>query len=916
MKNIFFLLSLFLAFSGLSQVEIKVIFKGVIEDTNGKAISSAGLYLLQNGATISSTSSNKTGGFILSASVVKKDPLVVQCSKPGYLNRNLLFDISDLAIPKKVLSLTIMLGENMSIQMFPINPLLSFTVGSNDFAEKFKWNEKQLECTNDAAYKKKYSDSLKLRVRKEEGRLLLEKFKTKSRELEQVQNYKLALKYIDTALTVQGTYALSDTSLNRRKQQITKNLNTQILAQKKQKSIDSLFHVGDSLLTLLKWQDAEKVYKMVTKFDPKSEKLKTKLASIATFKKEEDERKKELSAWAKNRAECTRLASGKKYNEAITAINKSKSLGKIPQILKDKIPSVVDSLNLLLKEQNLDNEVKKATDAAKKIKSDNTAMKSALDKITSLISNYKEIKKQTTSFSDLDKIITTYVDAEIKRAYDLQSKQDFDKAIQVYEQTKEILAFTHDFNTKQLKVSDIDQKVVAAQKAKEADIQSYNVAIKSVKNTLDSLTFDAKYGASFQPKAALGKIKTLLASNALKLKAKNPEVVALNNRYLKVKPYFENNAKVLKTMVNKDSTKSLNAANDFYAKAKAAEVGNLELAFLQTKIDSIKLKFKSSNANNSGNNVIGIIVSPPSGAKILTANSKNNSSLTSHERLNLLQQDALDKRSLAVERYNTSQTREYNETNRLQHNFTEQQTKTVVLMNEKISNQNKLNELKNRDFVENTNKQIIDKSIESQEINRKDKITQDRLRNRTDSINAHHQDRHNATSLEFQNFVDSVSVQRMKKDIESSEQNKLQDISQRSALNETNNTKLKQDHQTLEASKQSQRAHEKVMSYVDTKTQAPNYLKDEKGICYPWNCMTELKYVYEDEAGFETGKLIRRIVVGANGYGVIYDQVINANGTSSFSMNGQAISETIWLQDSNGTRFFEPGGPITPAKCP
>ena len=178
----------------------------------------------------------------------------------------------------------------------------------------------------------------------------------------------------------------------------------------------------------------------------------------------------------------------------------------------------------------------------------------------------------------------------------------------------------------------------------------------------------------------------------------------------------------------------------------------------------------------------------------------------------------MDKRTLAIDRYNAGQSREHDEINRTQLNFTEQQKTSILLINEKISDQNKLNELNNRDNGENTNKQMINKSLESQEINRKDKILQDKLRNRTDSINAHHQDQHYSTSLQFQDFVDSIGVQRTKKDAESSEQNKQQDISQRNVLKETNNAKLKIDQQAQESGKQTQRAYEKVMNYVDTKT--------------------------------------------------------------------------------------------------
>jgi tetratricopeptide (TPR) repeat protein len=911
-------MSFVLASLGFAQMEIKLIVKGSISDTSKSILSGTSIYLLQENVTVASSLSEKNGSFVLVGSVYNKAPLTVQFSKQGFLTRNVLYDISGLEIPKKVVSITVMLAENLKVQMFPVKPIFNFTVGTNDYAEKFKWDEKQAECIPDVAYKTKYNDSLRTRVWQEEGKLKLEKFKTKSKELEQVQNYKLALDYLDTAISTQTGHNLVDTSLSRKKTMLQKAFSAQQLAQQKQKSIDSLFHKGDSLLALLKWQDAEKVYNQVKTLDPKSEKLQIKLKSIDAIKKEEDDRKNEIIACKKNRDDCTSLASNKKYSEAITAITKNKTLTRIPQALKNAVAVTVDSLNLLIKEQNLDKEVMTAMEASKKVKSDNPTMKNALEKVSALISNYESKAKQASTFADLDKVIKDYVEAEIQKGYDLQSKQEYDKAIQVYDQTKDILAFTHDAANKQTKVNDIDQKVEAAKRAKEQDLQNFNLALTKVKNALDSLTFDTKYGANYQPTVAFGIIKTLLANSPLKQKLTTPEVSVLKTRMTKLESYFNPNAKLLKNIAVKDSTKALQAANEFLTKAGVAEVGKLEITFLKNKIDSLQAKMKIAPAASGSNTVRGIVLSPPPGAKLYTGNPSvlQTSLSSSSDRQAQRIRNVWDKLKASVDDANYRASVQHEEAVRANRNFVE----TLEAVRSQISQEEaelaKKREISNRDLVNETQAKIAEQNLANQVLTERLADIQDRQRNLHDSIMAHQSDNHNLAREATQHFVDSMNVVKTQKDIEAELQNKSLDEAQRKTVNDNQTATYLANQAALEQTKRAQRAQEERMNYVKVENYTPNYLKNDSGQCFPWNAMTELVYTYEDAFGFEIGKVVRRVVVNAQGYGVVYEQTVNESGVSSFTLNGQAITETIWLHDSYGSPFLSEGGPINPPTCP
>ena len=107
----------------------------------------------------------------------------------------------------------------------------------------------------------------------------------------------------------------------------------------------------------------------------------------------------------------------------------------------------------------------------------------------------------------------------------------------------------------------------------------------------------------------------------------------------------------------------------------------------------------------------------------------------------------------------------------------------------------------------------------------------------------------------------------------------------------------------------------KIADYVDTRTYSPNYLKDTAGNCLKWNHMTEFIYQFQNELGFTTSILVRRVVVNKDGYGVIYEKVTSDSGKCAYSLNGQPIPESIWLHDSTGESIFIQDGPIEPVGC-
>ena len=98
---------------------------------------------------------------------------------------------------------------------------------------------------------------------------------------------------------------------------------------------------------------------------------------------------------------------------------------------------------------------------------------------------------------------------------------------------------------------------------------------------------------------------------------------------------------------------------------------------------------------------------------------------------------------------------------------------------------------------------------------------------------------------------------------------------------------------------------QKMKDYQKYYETTPNYLKNEAGVLYEKNKMTEVIYKIKNLQGYVSSVVIRRVVVDINGYGVVYEQTTNENGKNSFTRNGLLITETIWFNESTGDNVIK-----------
>jgi hypothetical protein len=98
---------------------------------------------------------------------------------------------------------------------------------------------------------------------------------------------------------------------------------------------------------------------------------------------------------------------------------------------------------------------------------------------------------------------------------------------------------------------------------------------------------------------------------------------------------------------------------------------------------------------------------------------------------------------------------------------------------------------------------------------------------------------------------------------------------------------------------------EKIAASKVELTNAPNNLKDEDGVLFPKNAMTERTYTVKNAQGFVTTVIVRRVVVDKNGYGVVFEQTTKEDGVNNFTRNGQIITDYIWFNESTGANVIE-----------
>jgi hypothetical protein len=163
------------------------------------------------------------------------------------------------------------------------------------------------------------------------------------------------------------------------------------------------------------------------------------------------------------------------------------------------------------------------------------------------------------------------------------------------------------------------------------------------------------------------------------------------------------------------------------------------------------------------------------------------------------------------------------------------------------------------------------------------------------------------TEVRQQSELDRLNIIQNEKDLQAQkarlEEEKIVAAKDQRAQEVTYTKQVQQEAATVEGQAQYEKIQQTASSAVQLKT-TPNYLRDENGVLFPSNTMTEKTYQIKNKEGYVTKVIIRRVVVDPNGHGVVYEQTTDENGKTYFTRDGQVSTEYIWFNESTGANVL------------
>jgi hypothetical protein len=890
MRNILTLFFIITFCVQLSAQSLEIIIPGSVNNFESKAkIFGATLYLVQDGVTLSKTITTNTGEYNIVSKINKNIPFELIISKPNYITKKVYFDFK--TITTKGPDPSVQAVSELVVELFATKKGVSITVGPSDYAEKFTWDNDQKIAVPDEQYKKMSDDKIINFYKEAENNAIVSILMTKADASARAGNYQNALSYADSALTVKQ----NDSIILTKKVDYQKGWDALIANEKKAAEIVVLLREGDELIKLDKLPEATTKFNEVIKKDPANAEAKKQLDIIKGLVAAKASQTKDAQELIKLRSNADKFIAKKQYSDAILELNKVLKLS-IPANDKSKVEADIADLKLKIKGLDIEKQLADELKMAKKFDDLKEYSKSTKNytKIAELL-ELLDPKIRETQKQLVNKQLDESLGKALKVANELNSKSEYDKAIESYKLAEILINSMLDKNQMKSKLEEVKIHIAEVEQKRNDDAKKYSDAIAKVNAAIDNAPYTLKDATD------------ILSKDPLKNKSTTKEIIELKSRIDVLKKYYADKTIKLNTVKLKDSIKANAAIIEIYTQAIAAKVSMNELAKVKFSMDSLNKILNPNKKVNAQINKSGISLSAP-GTQIDTTNASASFQRLEFTRISIEagKQDYLTdlKNDIEIENYfrNTQQQVSRDEAAiQVQNAVTEIQ----------VLNQEKVKEGIEREVILKKIIQDNDYAIYQRELSalllQEQKATYiQKEKNKLDEYLSQQQLKDDSIRImETKNFQDIKNyIER-----QNTELAKLNDLNAKNLQLIKNQVEI-DNHRRDSISKAQQELAAKELvkqsNFVESPIRNPNYIRDEKGVCFAWNAVTERVYEIKNADKFVVSVIVRRVVVDQYGYGVVFEHIRNEKGISSFTLNGAIITEFIWFNESTGAGVLIP----------
>jgi hypothetical protein len=533
---------------------------------------------------------------------------------------------------------------------------------------------------------------------------------------------------------------------------------------------------------------------------------------------------------------------------------------------------------------------KKYDEAEAKYKEAQLIKPTEKETVTMQLSLLKDLRFDIQNESELKKTMKLANDQYLQKKYDL--------ALETYKKADKQIALFH----KQALIDSYSKELQAGMKRVTEGINSMSQVYQ---NQLAKANENFNKGPQFY-----GTAKSILNSDPMKSRQNEPEVIALKEKIATMETYYNDRKAAYLLVKVKDNAAAFKALEKVHAVGQAQQqhLKPTELPALQKSIDSLREILKPVQVANVKPDVpvepAGIRLSAPGEAV-----SGENSMV-----FNDLQQTRDAKQETPYRTQQQIRTEvEY------QNYFSQQNAQVgsyeTAAQLEMTRAQRELNTKQNTAAQNNLQaNQARDLQAHEVAVKNREAFTAERQQENAtnlavwkDAKDQQSQTEKQAAELRQQNELDRLNVIQNQKELQ---------LKQQAMTDEKVRTELDQRSQVVAHTKQvaqegasngGQAQYEQIQktaaSTVKLQT-TPNYLRDENGVLFAPNTLTEKTYQLKNKEGYVTKVIIRRVVVDPNGHGVVFEQTTDENGKTYFTRDGQVSTEYIWFNESTGANVL------------